>query len=137
LGLAILLCLRRQIFPASLKFLSTAGDLVLLTALLMVAEGPKSPLVIAYFIVLALAGLRFSVPLVRFATVSSIVSYGVVIAYARWYATERNISVPRYHEILMVLGLGLTGITLGQILRRVRSLADDYAQRRVTEGTAA
>src|SRR3954452_2552426 len=46
-ALAVLLCLRRHIFPAALKFLSTGADLVLLTGVLAVADGPRSPLVAA------------------------------------------------------------------------------------------
>src|SRR5690349_16744074 len=33
LALAVTVCLRRQIFPAALKYVSTAGDIVLLSAL--------------------------------------------------------------------------------------------------------
>src|SRR4051794_38604343 len=62
-ALGVLLCLRRQVFPAALKYVSTACDLVLLTAVLMVANGPRSPLVVAYFLILALATLRLSPPL--------------------------------------------------------------------------
>jgi hypothetical protein len=127
-GLAVFLSLQRQIFPASLKFLSTAGDLILLTALLMVAAGPRSPIIVAYFVILALATLRFSVTLVQFTTAGAIASYLFVLGYAAWFAS-RDIRVPRYHEIIVLLALGLTGITLGQIIRRARALADHYAQR--------
>ena len=45
-GLGILLCLKRQIFPAQLKIISTACDVVLLTAILTVADGKKNPLAV-------------------------------------------------------------------------------------------
>jgi hypothetical protein len=131
-ALAILLCLRRHIFPAALKFLSTGGDLVLLTCVLTVADGPRSPLVVAYFLILALATLRLSLSLVRFATAGAMAGYVVLLGHAAWFA-PRDIRVPRYHELIVLLALGLTGITLGQVVRRVRALADAYAARLAAE----
>src|SRR5262245_62919351 len=80
-SLAILLCLRRQIFPAALKYVSTACDLALLTTLASIdhgpanplPDGPNSPLITVYFLVIALAGLRFSLGLVCLATLGSVV----------------------------------------------------------------
>ena len=131
-GLGILLCLRRQIFPASLKFISTGCDIVLLTAILTVAEGAKSPLVVGYFLVITLATLRFNLPLVWFATASSMTGYLVLLGYAKWF-TERALRVPRYHQLMFLLALGLTGVMLGQVIRRVRSMAQDYANRVASE----
>jgi hypothetical protein len=37
--------------------------------------------------------------------------------------------VPRYYEVIFVLALVLTGVVLGQVIRRVRALAEVYAQR--------
>jgi hypothetical protein len=127
-ALAVHLCLVRQVFPAVLKYISTAADLLLLTAILTVADGPRSPLVVGYFLIIALSGLRFSLALVRFTTVGALAAYLVLCGYARWYAA-RDVRVPRYHQIMMLLALALTGIVLGQILRRVQSVAKEYANR--------
>src|SRR5688572_615489 len=59
-SLAVLLCLRRRVFPAALKFVSVGADIVMLTALASLGSGPQSPLVFVYFLVIVLAGLRFS-----------------------------------------------------------------------------
>ncbi len=37
--------------------------------------------------------------------------------------------VPRYHQIMFLLALVLTGVVLGQVVRRVRLIAQDYAER--------
>jgi hypothetical protein len=132
-ALAVLLCLRRHVFPAALKYLTTGGDLVLLTCVLTVAEGPRSPLVAAYFLILALAALRFSAPLVRFATAGAMAGYLVLLGYAAWFA-PRDIAVPRYHELIVLLALALTGITLEQVVRRVRAMARAYAERIAAAG---
>jgi hypothetical protein len=128
-AMVVQLCLRNRVFPATLKYVSTAADLALMTSVLAVSDGPRSPLVVGYFPILALAALRFSLPLVRFATAGAMLGYIVLLGIARWYAT-RPITVPRYHEVIFLLALGLTGITIGQVLRQVRSLATEFADRR-------
>ena len=128
-ALAVQICLRRQVFPAALKFLSTGADIVLMTCVLCVSNGPRSPLVVGYFLVVVLAALRFSLPLVWFATVGSMLGYLAVLGHAKWFAA-RDLRVPRYHELMFLLALGLTGITIGQVLRAARSMAVDVRARR-------
>jgi hypothetical protein len=131
-ALAIQLSLRRQFFPASLKFISTGCDLLLLTCTILIGIGPRSPLVAGYFLVIALAALRFNLPLVRFTTAGAMAGYLVVLGYVKWFAAlgvQETLSVPRYHQMIVLLTLGLIGITLGQIIRRVRSLAEEYMAR--------
>ena len=67
-ALGTLLFLRLHVFPAALTYATTASDLVLLTTTLMVADGPRSPLLVAYFLVIAASTLRFRLSLVWFAT---------------------------------------------------------------------
>ena len=132
MALAVHMCLRSRLFPASLKFLTTSGDIVFMTCVLTVSNGPRSPLVVGYFLIVALAALRMSLPLLRFATVGCIVGYLVVLAHAKWFS-NRNLTVPRYHELMFILALALTGITIGQVLRRVRGMAVEFAERRASE----
>jgi hypothetical protein len=131
-ALAVQLCLRRQVFPAALKFLSTGADVVLITCVLCVSNGRRSPLVVGYFLIVALAALRFSLPLAWFATVGSMLGYLVVLGHAKWFAA-RDLRVPRYHEVMFLLALALTGIIIGQVLRQVRTMAAEYAARRELE----
>jgi hypothetical protein len=127
-AVGILVCRVFHFFPSSLKFLSTVCDILLLTCVLTVTDGPRSPMIIAYFVILALAALRFNLPLIWFATAGSAAGYLFLLGYARWFA-EVDLRVPRYHQIVFLLGLVLTGVVLGQIIRRVRQLAEDYAKR--------
>lgn len=62
-SLAILLCLQRRFFPAAIKFISSTVDIALVTCLASVGSGPMSPLVVVYFLIIAMAGLRFSLRL--------------------------------------------------------------------------
>ena len=40
-----------------------------------------------------------------------------------------DLRVPRYEELIVLVALGLTGMMLGQIVRRVRHLAEEFAGR--------
>jgi hypothetical protein len=135
LGLGVHLCLRLRILPAALKYASTGLDMVLLTLLLMVADGPKSPLVVGYFLIPALATLRFQLRLVWFATIAVLLGYVWLLGWALWIEGARDIRVPRYHELIFLTALALTGIIQGQVIRRVKSLAAEYARRLAEAGT--
>jgi hypothetical protein len=127
-ALAIHLSLTQRFFPDALKYLSTACDLICMTVVLAISDGPRSPLLVGYFLILVLAALRFSLPLVRFATAGSMVGYLVLLGYMKWYS-GRALNVPRYHELIFLLGLAISGVILGQVIRRVRYMAMEYAQR--------
>jgi hypothetical protein len=124
---AVYVCLKRRVFPAAMKFLSTGADLVLFTCLLLLADGPRSPLLAAYFLVLAMSALRFSVPLLRFATAGAMLSYVALCRQALWL--RPSVAVSGNYELIVLLALLLCGVTLGQLLRRVRAFAEDYARR--------
>jgi hypothetical protein len=54
--------------------------------------------------------------------------YLALLGYAKWFA-DRDLRVPRYHQIILLLALALTGVVLGQVIRRVRRIAEEYAAR--------
>ena len=129
-ALGVLLCLRRQVFPPAVKFISTGCDLVLLTGLAIVGGGPASPLVFVYFLIIALAALRFQLRLVWFATLGAMLGYVALLARfdeGQWFDAEHP--VPVAEELVVLLSLALVGIMLGQVIRRAGALADDYARR--------
>ena len=128
-SLGTLLCLRLRIFPAALKYVTTASDLMLLTTTLVVAYGPRSPLVVAYFLVIAVSALRFCLSLVWFATLGSLAGYLLLAGYARWFASARDLSVPRYQQLIFLTALLLTGVILGQVVRRARAMAEEFSVR--------
>ncbi len=128
LAFGVWLCLKNQIFPAALKYITTGCDIALLTSILAIADAPSSPLVAGYFVLVALSALRFNVNLIRFATVGVMAGYLFLNGYARWF-TDRDIRVPRYHQFIVLLALALTGVVLGQVIRKVHGMARDYAQR--------
>lgn len=128
-AMAILLCLRQHIFPAVLKFVSTGCDIVLLTALAAQGGKAQSPLVMVYFVIIALAAVRFSLRLIWCATFGCMLAYLALVGMTdpTWF--DKVHTVPVVEQLVTLLGLALTGIMLGQVIRRVRSLAEDYARR--------
>ncbi|MEQ8787984.1 MAG: hypothetical protein RIC55_16880 [Pirellulaceae bacterium] len=130
LAVAVMLCLKRRIFPAALKYVSTLVDVCLLTAAATLADSPATvPFIMAYFLIIAMAGLRFSIPLVWFAAGMSMLAYVYLVGATddSWF--DANHAVPVSQQLVVLASLGLTGILLGQILRRVRTLAEDFARR--------
>jgi hypothetical protein len=131
-ALVTLVCLRRQFFPPVAKFITTACDLGLLTAVLAIANGPRSPLVVAYFLIIALAALRLSPRLIAMATLGSIAGYLFLLGYVKYCASAdraAEMSVPRYYQLIVLVALALAGIILGQVIRQVRTMAEDFSRR--------
>lgn len=127
-------CLRMGIFPAQLKYVVTACDLVLLTSMIATASGPRSPLVMGYFVILATAALRLQLRLMWCSTLGSMAAYLFLLGFAKWHDTwfglpHRELGVPRYTQLITLLALAMTGITLGQVIRRVKAMCEDYARR--------
>ena len=131
-ALAVFQLLRQRVFPKLFSYVTTGVDIALLTALLCLGGGQTSPLVHAYALILILAALRFNLLLIRFATLACTASYLFVMAAAKWphLLNGRQIGrVPRYNQLMTIAAKGIAGIMLGQLIRRIRTMAQWYALR--------
>ena len=128
-SLGIWACLRREIFPPAVKYLSTGGDLLLLTLLAALSDKADSPLVLAYFLILAIAGLRFQLRLIWFATFGCMLGYMALVGAADGQWLDAEHAVEPVTQLITLVSFVLTGVILRQIIRRVRGLADDFRQR--------
>ena len=121
LALGVLLALQQRVFPTWMPYCTTASDIVLLTVLLCISSGARSPLVSGYFLILVLATLRLSLPLVRFATIGAALGYVVLLGCQKWMPFAEELrgqqNVPRYHQIIVLVAILLAGVMLGQIVR--------------------
>lgn len=131
---AVLLCLRNRVFPRWISAASTGVDVLMLTCVLGIANGPRSPLTVGYLLIILLAALRFSLPLVRFAAVASAAGYLAVLGVAKWPASfgreaTVDLSVPRFEQLVMLAAIGLCGVFAGQVVRQSRQVAEEYAAR--------
>jgi hypothetical protein len=125
--------LARRIVPPWLKFATTAWDLFLVTVLCMIAGGPRSPLVLLLFLVIAMSPLRLSLRLVYATTAGAILSYLCLLAYYAWFKIGREkyystpeLRIPRSDEAIHVLALLVAGLLAGQVVRQVRRIAGGY-----------
>jgi hypothetical protein len=133
MAFVIYFILSRRWVPPALKYAVTAGDLALITLLLAQAGGVKGPLVVLYFLVIAAAPLRLSLPLVYAATLGSIMSYLFLLGAYAWYQVgweeyyqNPAVQIPRTHEIIFLLALGTAGFLAGQTVRQARRLVRGY-----------
>jgi hypothetical protein len=129
------LCLSRRWVPPALKFVASFWDLLMVTALVMVSpDGPRSPLVLLYFVVVAAAPLRLSLPLVSATTLGAIAAAVLAlgqyvllrVGWDRYYAAESTFRISRTAEIIFLLTLGTAGVLGGQMVRQARRLVEGY-----------
>jgi hypothetical protein len=120
-------CLSRRWVPAALKYVATAWDLVLVTALLVLSGDPKTVFADFYFLVIAASALRLSLLLVQFATVGSMAAYAFFLGYVRFYlqlTDEQRLDRPS--QVIVELALGAAGLLAGQVVRQIRRVAVGY-----------
>ena len=129
-GLAVLvvhLCLHYRRLPPALPFVSTAWDLILVTALLMLGRDPHSMLAVLYFLVIASAGLRLSLPLVWFAGLGAMAAFAAYLGYLRYGAgLPAEQRLPRPQQIVFLMALGAAALLAGQFVRQCRRVAAGY-----------
>jgi len=122
--------LSRRYFEPWMKYLAIAVDGLMITLLCILAGGPRTPLVLVNFGLLASSPLRLSIRAVYFATAVAMAGYLVLlghyawyqIGFRRYYATP-ELRIPRSEEIITLLAMLVCGLFAGQILRQVRRIA--------------
>jgi hypothetical protein len=125
--LALHYCLTRRWVPPALKYVATAWDLLLITTLLLLGRDPSSVLPVLYFLVIAAAALRLSLPLVWAATLGAMACYAFFHGYLRFWLevpAERRLSRPQ--QVIFLLALGGAGLLAGQVVRQVRRLVQGF-----------
>ena len=135
-GILILhICLARRFLPPALKYVATAWDLVLITALVMVSpDGPISPLMLLFFVVIAAAPLRLSLPLVYVTTLGAMAAalialgqYVVLrLGWEEYMDASKGHRIPHVTEVIFLLALGASGLLAGQSVRQARRLVYGY-----------
>lgn len=129
-SLLVLLLILKRVLPVWLPYLTTVVDLLAVSLLVAVAGGPMATsLTGAYYLVIAMAGLRFDLRLVWLATLGAMAVYmGTVgVVDDSWF--DANHAVPLVQQGVALACLGGTGIIVGQIVRLARPLAQQYHER--------
>ena len=114
---------RRWSIPA--RFVWGTLDSLLLLAVLLVANGAASPLVIGYPLVIAASGLWFRVRFVFFITVLSLLSYGVVVwDFYFWHPQlQAHFDADVNRHVIFAVALVVLGLVVAYLVQRVRVLS--------------
>jgi hypothetical protein len=115
------------------KYIAVIWDLAMVTLLGMLAT-PRSSLLTLYFVIIATAPLRLSLPLVWVATIGSWIGYALVLVHYVWWFIGRDvyystpeIRIPRKDEAIFILALGAAGLCAGQAVRQMRRLVKGHS----------
>ena len=122
--------LSRRRYDALLKYLTVGWDAVMVTALCVIAGGPRTPLLLLYFVLIASTPLRLSLRLVWAGTACVMLGYLFLLGYYafyvigvhRYYATP-EVRVPRNQEAITLLAMLVCGAFAGQVVRQSRRLS--------------
>lgn len=128
-SLGTLMLLRARCLPSSMKYTTTAIDLVLVTAVCWIGQGPSSPMVLAYFLVISMAALRFRPGLIAMATLGSVVGYMACVGSRDSTWGDRDHATPVLNQMLTVAALVAVGWSLAQVLWVAQQVACAYQQR--------
>ncbi len=110
------------------RFLWGSLDSVLLFALLLIADGVASPLVVCYPLLIVASGLWMRVRFVWFIALVSLASYGIHVAH---FYIGRKEQLPQFdtafdrHVIFAVMLLGVAW-GVGHLVRRIRVMSSYY-----------
>ena len=129
LSMSVLIALRGGFMPPLLKYIATGIDLGLVTLLAWLSHGPSSPLVLALFLVLAIASVRFRIGLIWFATLGAMACYMILVGSVDGGWFDANHNTPVLTQAITLCALASTGIVLGQIVRAARKMADAFLER--------
>jgi hypothetical protein len=112
--------LREHIWPRAISYVIVSTDVLLLTWLLLLADGPKSPLVVLYFLVIALSGTRVDPKVCLYTGAAAAFGYGAVLEFTKRQKPE--FLVPPYHAVIVALALLLMGMVMAHLVGRALSL---------------
>jgi hypothetical protein len=122
-ALALHYCLTNRWTPPALKYVATACDTLLITAALMLGRDPRSTLSVLYFLVVAAAALRLSLPLVYTATAANMAAYAFFLGYVKYrLQLPDDQRLPRPQQVIFLLALAVLGLLVGQVVRQTRQL---------------
>ena len=119
----------RWSFPA--RFVWGTFDAALLLAVLLVANGAASPLVIGYPLLIVAAGLWYHVRFVWYMTALSLASYGVLVLdyYHRRPELQEVVAPSIDRHVTFAVGLVALAAITSYLVQRVRALSGYFGQR--------
>jgi hypothetical protein len=108
--------LREHLLPRATSYIIVSTDILLLTWLLFLGDGPKSPLVALYFLVIALSGIRVDPSVCLYTGAAAAFGYGAVLEFTKRQRPE--LLVPPYHAVIVALALLVMGWIMAHLVSR-------------------
>jgi serine/threonine-protein kinase len=106
---------------ALVRYAWSTMDLLMLSAVLWIAAGPRSPLVVGYLLIVMVTGFRWRPWLVVYVTGLAAAAYLLLIGYA---SARRPDKVPDFDDALVFLvALLVAGAITAALVRRMKGLA--------------
>jgi hypothetical protein len=112
-----------------LKYFAVLWDAIMIVFLCVVAGGPRTPLLLLFFALIASAPLRLSIGLVYAATTAAMLGYLFVLGHYAWYKVgfhryyaSPELRIPRNQEAITLLAMLVCGLFAGQVVRQMRRL---------------
>ena len=133
-SLMVMIAVKQRWFPPALKFVTSGCDIALLTAAAHIGSGPASPLVHVYAVIVVMAGLRVSLPLVWCTTLACLGAYIALVGAADSVWFDQDHVTPPVQTLVTLVSLAAVGLVVGQIIRMGRNAAEQYATRRAAPG---
>jgi len=114
----------------STRFVWGLLDSIFLLAVLLVANGAVSPLIVGYPLLIVASGLWFRVRFVGFITALSLLSYGVLVIDFYWWRPELHEGLPSSvdRHVIFIVALMVQGATVSYLVHRVRTLSSFYGR---------
>jgi hypothetical protein len=128
LAIGLKVALQYRKFPWWLKYLSTGVDLTLMSSVLLIADGPRSPATVGYFVIVAVAALRFRLRMIWCATAGAMLLYLALNLHALYFSS-REIDIPPQQAAMFLVALALEGIAIGQLVRKTKFISRMYSLR--------
>jgi hypothetical protein len=98
----------------------TALDVIMFTGVLTIANGPTSPLIIGYLLLIAGAALRYRIRLVWFVAILSMIGYCGIVWDARWH--RPHLQAQPHTQFYLLLSMVVMAVIMHLVLRKVSRL---------------
>lgn len=110
------------------RFVWGTLDSVLLLAVLLVADGVASPLIVGYPLLIVASSLWFRVRFVFFMTSLSLLSYGILVwdFYFRRTSLQTTFPARIDRHVIVAVGMVVLGMVVAYLVQRVRALSRYY-----------
>lgn len=118
--------LRRHLWPRAMPFLIPSVDLFLLTWLLFLADGPQSPLVSVYFLIIALSALRLDPAVALYTAGAAAFGYLSVLQFMK--VQNPALLVPPHHAVIVTIAILFMGAIASHAAGRVLALIGELSR---------